>query len=162
MIPVALPATVFALALLWTWVFVPLPIYGTIWVLLIAFIAVFIPYGMRSTSASLHQIYPDLEAASLVCGGSKLYTFRKILLPLLKPSLIATWIIVFTGVIKEFSAALFLSSSGSETISLQIYQYWFYLSFSEPAVVCVFQILLILSVIIIFQRIFKADITKVY
>src|SRR6185312_3279695 len=104
----AFPGTALAIGLLWTYVYVPLPIYGTLWILLIGYITRFLPYGLRSMTSTIVQLHDDLPQASLVCGASFMTTFRRILLPLLRPGFIAGWIILATIFLREFSTSLFL------------------------------------------------------
>src|SRR5690606_27149133 len=70
MIPVAIPGIVFSLGLLWAWIGIPmLPIYGTLWILFICYVTIFLPYSVRSTSAALSQIDRSLEESARVCGA---------------------------------------------------------------------------------------------
>src|SRR5918992_284991 len=79
-IPWAFPGTALAIGLLWTYVYVPLPIYGTLWILLIAYITRFLPYGLRTMTSTIVQLHDDLQQASMVCGAGFGTTFRRILL----------------------------------------------------------------------------------
>src|SRR6266536_4003548 len=102
-IPWAFPGTALAIGLLWTYVYVPLPIYGTLWILLIGYITRFLPYGLRTMTSTIVQLHDDLAQASMACGAGFLTTFRRILLPLLRPGFIAGWIILATIFLREFS-----------------------------------------------------------
>jgi len=115
-IPWAFPGTALAIGLLWTYVYVPLPIYGTLWILLIGYITRFLPYGLRSMTSTIVQLHDDLPQASMVCGASFLTTFRRIMLPLLRPGFVAGWIILATIFLREFSTSIFLYSPGSEPL----------------------------------------------
>lgn len=123
-IPWAFPGTAMALGLLWTYVYVPLPIYGTIWILLIGYITRFLPYGLRSMSSTIVQIHDELEDASKACGAGFLATFRRVLLPLMRPGFIAGWIILATIYVREFSTSIFLYSPGSEPIGPLLYHFY--------------------------------------
>ena len=79
-IPWAFPGTALAIGLLWTYVYMPLPIYGTLWILLIGYITRFLPYGLRTMTSTIVQLHDDLQQASMVCGAGFLATFRRILL----------------------------------------------------------------------------------
>src|SRR5262249_58985960 len=83
-LPAGVPAVVFAVALLWAYIYLPVPIYGTIWMLLIAYIAHYIPFGVRATSSGLLQVSTELEESSRVHGESWSGTMRRIVVPLLK------------------------------------------------------------------------------
>lgn len=123
-IPWAFPGTALAIGLLWTYVYVPLPIYGTLWILLIAYITRFLPYGLRTMTSTIVQLHDDLPQASLVCGAGFLTTFRRILLPLLRPGFIAGWIILSTIYLREFSTSVFLYSPGSEPLGPLLYHFY--------------------------------------
>jgi iron(III) transport system permease protein len=84
-VPITIPGIVMGMALILLYVAFPIPIYGTIWVLLIAYVTRFIPYGMRSASGSIMQIHSELEEAAAASGASWWETFRRVTLPLLRP-----------------------------------------------------------------------------
>ena len=123
-IPWAFPGTALAIGLLWTYVYIPLPIYGTIWILLIAYITRFLPYGLRTMTSTIVQLHDDLPQASTACGAGFLTTFRRILLPLLRPGFIAGWIILATIFLREFSTSVFLYSPGSEPLGPLLYHFY--------------------------------------
>lgn len=123
-IPWAFPGTALAIGLLWTYVYMPLPIYGTLWILLIAYITRFLPYGLRAMTSTVVQIHNDLQEASLVCGAGFMATFRRVLLPLLRPGFIAGWIILATIYLREFSTSIFLYSPGSEPLGPLLYHFY--------------------------------------
>ncbi len=123
-IPWAFPGTALAIGLLWTYVYVPLPIYGTLWILLIGYITRFLPYGLRSMTSTIVQLHDDLPQASFACGAGFLTTFRRILLPLLRPGFIAGWIILATIFLREFSTSIFLYSPGSEPLGPLLYHFY--------------------------------------
>ena len=123
-IPWAFPGTALAIGLLWTYVYIPLPIYGTLWILLIAYITRFLPYGLRSMTSTIVQLHDDLPQASTVCGAGFMTTFRRILLPLLRPGFIAGWIILATIFLREFSTSIFLYSPGAEPLGPLLYHFY--------------------------------------
>jgi iron(III) transport system permease protein len=123
-LPWAFPSTALAIGLLWGYVRVPLPIYGTIWILLIAYVTRFLPYGLRAVTSTIVQIHNDLEEASRAAGGGMWTTLRRILFPLMRPGLIAGWILLATIFMREFSLSLFLYSPTSEPIGPLLYFLW--------------------------------------
>jgi len=123
-IPWAFPGTALAIGLLWTYVYVPLPIYGTLWILLIGYITRFLPYGLRTMTSTIVQLHDDLPQASMVCGAGFWATFRRILLPLLRPGFLAGWIILATIFLREFSTSIFLYSPGSEPLGPLLYHFY--------------------------------------
>jgi len=122
--PIAFPAIVLAVALLWVWVSIPIGIYGTIWVLLIAYITRYIPWGTRAASSTLLQIHSELEECSKVLGASTLQTIRRVVIPLSKLGLLSGWVLLFTLFAKELSASILLYSPGSEVLSVVMYDLW--------------------------------------
>ena len=123
-IPWAFPGTALAIGLLWTYVYIPLPIYGTLWILLIAYITRFLPYGLRTMTSTIVQLHDDLPQASMACGANFLTTFRRIMLPLLRPGFIAGWIILATIYLREFSTSVFLYSPGAEPLGPLLYHFY--------------------------------------
>jgi iron(III) transport system permease protein len=83
MFPQAVPRLVFGLALLWAWLNMPIPIYGTLWLLALAYFTVMLPLGVRTLAGVVLQIDKSLEECARVCGASWLYQLRTVTLPLL-------------------------------------------------------------------------------
>ena len=123
-IPWAFPGSALAIGLVWTYVYIPLPIYGTLWILMIGYITRFLPYGLRTMTSTIVQIHDDMEEASKASGAGFLATFRRILLPLMRPGFIAGWIILATIYLREFSTSVFLYSPGAEPIGPLLYNFY--------------------------------------
>ena len=121
-LPAGVPAVVFAVALLWGYIFLPVPIYGTIWMLLIAYIAHYIPFGVRATASGLAQISVELEESSRVHGESWVGTMRRIVVPLLGPALTAGWILLFVEFIRSLSLSILLYTPESVVMPVVIYE----------------------------------------
>lgn len=121
-IPLGLPGIVLALGLLEGWIRIPLPIYGTIWILLIAYVVRFLPLAVRSANSSLLQIDPSLEEVGRITGASWLRVVRTVSVPLLRPGLLIGWILVFVPAFADLSATILLYSPGNETIAVAIYR----------------------------------------
>lgn len=102
----------------------PVPVYGTVWIIVLAFMVRYLPYGMRFGHAGLLSIHRELEESSAACGGNWGQTVRKILFPLMLPTLFASWIYVFLITIRELSVALLLYSPGSQVVSVIIWELW--------------------------------------
>ena len=123
-LPFAFPGTALGIGLLWAYVRFPLPVIATIWILLIGYVTRFLPYGLRSMTATIVQIHRELEEASQISGGGFAVTFRKILLPLMKPGFLGGWILLATIFIREFSLSVFLYTPASEPIGPLLYHLW--------------------------------------
>ena len=123
-LPWAFPSAALAIGLLWAYVRVPLPVYGTVWIILIGYVTRFLPYGLRSLTSTIVQIHRELEEASRAAGGGFGTTLRRIVFPLLRPGLIAGWILLATIFMREFSLSLFLYSPASEPVGPLLYFLW--------------------------------------
>jgi len=122
--PIAMPGLVLGIAILWLYLVLPVPVYGTLWILLIAYVTKYLPYGMRACSSSMLQIKKELEEASEASGASWQDTFRRIILPLLAPGFVAGWIYVITHSFRELSTSIMLYRSGTEVISIVLFELW--------------------------------------
>ncbi len=123
-IPIAMPGIVLGVSLIWVYLTLPIPIYGTNWVLLLAYMTKYIPYGIRAASASMIQINKELEEASLTAGGTWFQTFRKIILPLLMPGFTAGWIYISIIALRELSTSILLYSYNSTVLSIMAFDLW--------------------------------------
>ena len=122
MLPLAVPGLVMALGILWTWVSVPLPIYGTILVIIIAFIGKFMPAGYRVISASMLQIHDDLEHAAMVSGATRAQMVRRITLPLLRGGVVSAMFLMIIFGLRELTASLFLYTANSRVLSIVVFE----------------------------------------
>jgi iron(III) transport system permease protein len=119
--PVAIPGIVLGVGVFLTYSHPQLMLYGTLWILLIAFLTIEMPAGYQQMSAAFHGIHPELEEASRILGASRLSTLRLITAPLLRTSVIATWCFVFIGTIRELSATILLTTANTKLVSVIIY-----------------------------------------
>jgi len=123
-LPLVIPGIVLGLALMIFFLNYGVGIYGTIWILLIAYVARFMPYGMRYNTTSMLQIHKELEESAEMTGSSWLRTFWHILLPLLKPGLLAGWLFVVIVSMRELSSSILLYSPGNEVLSIVVWELW--------------------------------------
>ncbi|MDR7481117.1 MAG: iron ABC transporter permease [Armatimonadota bacterium] len=123
-LPLIFPGVVMGVALIWVYLTLPVPIYGTVWILLIAYVTRYLPYGMRASSAALLQIHRELEEAAETSGASWWRTFTAVVAPLLRPGLLAGWIYVVIVSIRELSSSILLWGPGSEVLSVYIFDLW--------------------------------------
>ena len=119
--PIAVPGTVMGLALLWLYLVVPIPIYATIWILIVAFVGKYITVAVRSTHASLHQISVELEEVSTVSGASWGRTFRSVVMPLMAPGLVVAFIYSLSLTFKVLSMPILLGNVDTKLMSVMIY-----------------------------------------
>jgi iron(III) transport system permease protein len=123
-LPMVFPGIVLGLALMILYLHLPVGVYGTIWILLIAYVTRFLPYGLRYNTTSMLQIHRELEESAAMSGASWLTAFRRIVLPLLKPGLVAGWIYIVIVSIRELSSSILLYSPGTEVMSILIWELW--------------------------------------
>jgi iron(III) transport system permease protein len=121
LIPLGLPGIVMAVALIQFWLSMPIALYGTMTILLLAYVARYMPLGVRSANSALRQIDPSLEESARILGASWGMTMREVTLPLIRPALFAGWLLVFVPAIQELSASILLFSSGSITLAVAVY-----------------------------------------
>jgi iron(III) transport system permease protein len=143
-IPIAMPGIVLGVSLIWVYLTLPIPIYGTIWVLLLAYITKFMPYGIRAASASMIQINKELEEASLAAGGTWVQTFTKVILPLLMPGFTAGWIYISIIALRELSTSILLYSYNSTVLSIMAFDLW---EGGQYTYVCALGVLMVLLLI---------------
>ena len=118
MLPLAIPALLMAMGTLWTWIGSPLPVYGTLVILILAFIPRFMPQGYRAIASSITQIHDDLEDAAMICGATRATVIRRIVLPLVRGGIFATIFLLFVLGLREIGAALFLYTTYTRVLSI--------------------------------------------
>ena len=123
-LPVAIPGLVVGVAYLWAWIGIPGGLYGTIWILALAFIARFMPDTVKALSTSFLQIHRELEEAAWVCGKGMLGTIRTIVLPLARPGVLAAMTLLFVLAIRELGSSLFLYTSNTMVMSVLLLDYY--------------------------------------
>ena len=123
--PIAIPGIIVGASVLLVYLLLPIPIFDTIWILLIAYMTLFLPYGMRFATGGLAQIHKELEESALMSGAGQLQVLRRILAPLLAPFALSAWIYVFVLAVRELGASIMLVGPGSNvlgTVSLTMWE----------------------------------------
>jgi iron(III) transport system permease protein len=141
MFPQAVPRLVFAFGMLWAWLIFPLPIYGTLWLLLIAYLTVFLPLGLRTISGVILQVDRTLEESAQMCGAGWGYRMRTVTLPLLRPGLVAAWLLLFIASVRELGASILLMGPKAKVITPAIVESWFSTSTELTAAMALLQTL---------------------
>jgi iron(III) transport system permease protein len=121
MAPIAIPGIVMGVGLFLVYSRPPFLLYGTLWILLVGFVTMELPAGFQQLQAALRGLHVELEEASRIFGATRLQALRQITAPLLRSTILATWCIVFIGVIRELSATILLTTSNTKVISVVIY-----------------------------------------
>ncbi len=150
-LPLVFPGLVLGLAIMICYLTLDIGIYGTIWIMLIAYVTRFMPYGMRYNSASMLQIHKELEESAAMSGAAWGMTFRRVVLPLLKPGLLAGWIYVLIVSIRELSSSILLYSPGSEVVSIMIWELWQNGQLAELSALGVMLIMLLFALVMLAQ-----------
>ena len=123
--PLAIPGTMIGMALIYVYLTLSsVPVYGTAWILVIAYVTVYLSFTSRTANATMIQLHPELEEAARTCGGTPAYTVRRIVLPLMMPALVGAWIWVVAHVMRELSTALLLQGDNNATVAVQLWSYW--------------------------------------
>jgi iron(III) transport system permease protein len=152
LIPLGLPGIVVAVALIQFWLRMPLPIYGTLLIILLAYTGRYVPLGVRSANAAFRQIDPSLEETARVTGAGWLRTFRSVTLPLARPGLFAGWLLVFVPALQELSASILLFSSGSITLAVAVYNLYETGALEPVAALAIVTMLIITVAIVLATR----------
>jgi iron(III) transport system permease protein len=149
--PLVFPGIVLGLAIMICYLYIDIGIYNTIWIMLVAYVTRFLPYGMRYVSTSMMQIHKELEESAAMSGASWSMNFRRIVLPLLKPGLLAGFIYVVIVSIRELSSSILLYSPGNEVVSIMIWELWQNGQYVELSALGVMLILLLFVLVMIAQ-----------
>jgi iron(III) transport system permease protein len=122
--PIAIPGIIIGASVLFAYIGSPIPIYDTLWILLIAYVTMYVPYGMRFAAGGIVQIHRELEDAAAISGAGLLQTFRRVLAPLIAPALCAGWLYVFVLAVRELAASIFLVAPGTQVLGTATLTLW--------------------------------------
>lgn len=121
MSPLAIPQVVLGIGILWAWLTLPFPVYGTIAILVIATVAVTMPQAYRSVSASMLQLDADLESSAVILGARRFRAIRNITVPLMRTGIVSTLLLLLMLGMREMSAVLFLYTSDTRVLSILVF-----------------------------------------
>jgi iron(III) transport system permease protein len=148
----AYPSMVLGLALIWFYLTVPIPVYGTLWILILAYVTKRLPTSVRMCSAVMTQIRKELEEASETCGAGFLRTFRRVVLPLLVPGLFVSFVSTLTITFKALSLPVLLGHAGSELVPFLIFDLFESGRYAEVAALGCVTISVITLLTLVFRR----------
>jgi iron(III) transport system permease protein len=154
-LPVGFPGIVLAMGILITYIRTPL--YSTLWILLVGYITRFMPYGQRMISGVLLSLSAELDQSSRTSGASWATTMRRITLPLLKPGMVAGWLLLFVIFLREFPISALLYKGGLETTSVAVWYFVEHETAVRTAAMAMVQVGLLLGAIILFRRLAGTD-----
>lgn len=152
MAPIAVPGIVMGVGLFLVYTRPPFVLYGTLWILIIAFVTLEMPAGFQQVQAALRGLHVELEEAARIFGASRLVALRQVTAPLLRSTIIATWSIVFIGVMRELSAAVLLTTSETKVFSVVIYDLNEGGDLGAIAVMGLFLLLVTFAIILVVNR----------
>jgi iron(III) transport system permease protein len=131
----------------------PLVLYGTLWILLLAYITIQLPSAYQQMQSAFRAVHPELEDASRILGATRLQALRHITAPLLRTSVIATWCFIFVAVIRELSAAIILFTSETKVVSVLIFDLKESGDLGAIAVIGLCMLIITFAVVILVNRI---------
>jgi iron(III) transport system permease protein len=152
MFPQAVPRMVFGLGILWAWLNIPLPLYGTLWLMALAYFTVLLPLGVRTLAGVVLQIDRSLEECARVCGASWFYQLRSVTLPLLRPGIIAAWLLLFIASVRELGVSIFLVGPNAKVIAPAIVSAWISSSTELSAALALIQSAAVFIALIVLLR----------
>jgi iron(III) transport system permease protein len=123
-LPLGIPGIALGVGILSLWILVPGGIYGTLWILLLAYVTAHIPVAMQFVGSALHRIHTDLEDASRISGQSWIETVRRIDLPLMRPALIGSWLLIYVVILREISLVILLYNPSTVVLSVGLMDVW--------------------------------------
>jgi iron(III) transport system permease protein len=132
---------------------VDIGVYGTLWILLIAYVTRFLPYGMRSSTAAMVRVQRELEESAAMSGASWWTAFRHVVFPLLAPGLVAGWIYIVIVAIRELASSVLLYGPGSEVLAVVIWELWENGQNVELSALGVLMIAALFALVLVAQRI---------
>jgi iron(III) transport system permease protein len=141
--PLVIPGLVLGVGIAFVYLRSPLPIYGTLLILLIAYCTRYLPYGMRYAVSGMQTISAELEESAQVSGAGWWATFRRVLLPLIAPALLAGWVYIFVVSFRELSSSILLYTPGNEVLSISIWELYANARFGELSALGVLMVLIL-------------------
>ena len=154
-LPVAIPGLIIGLGYLWSWITIPVGLYGSLWIIILAYVSQFAPQGVRSITGSLVQIHQELEESSRLSGAGFLYTLRRIVVPLSWPGILAAMTFLLALSFREISTALFLYTADTQVFSVTMFDLWARGSTDVVAVMALVQTAIILALVVL-SRLIRA------
>jgi iron(III) transport system permease protein len=161
MLPISFPATVLGVALLWAWITVPGPVFGTILILAVAYATRYLPIGMRTISGGIIQLSNELEEASKMSGASWTYTFRRIILPLVKPALVAAWLMMFLIILRELSMSIILAGPGNPVVSVVMFDYYTSGELGALSATSMLMVVVTITMVVMARKFFNITYTEI-
>lgn len=158
MVPLAVPGIVMGVGFLWSFMFIPGAL-NSLWALVIAFITRHIPYAVRSFSSVLVQIDPELEESARMVGASVPRIIGRIVLPLVRPAVFASWVLLFILMIREISSIITLYTPKTTVMSILMWDLMENGDYTMAAALALLQSVLIVAVLVVVQKVLKVNLS---
>ncbi len=155
--PVVIPGVVLAVGLFVAYTRPPLLLYGTLWILFVAYLTKEMPVGYSQSDATFRGIHPELEEAGRILGAGRLRVLREITAPLALSGIIATWCFIFIGVIRELSASILLFTPNTKVMSVVIFDLKEEGQFGAIAVLGLFMLAMTFAIVVLMQCLLGRD-----
>jgi len=156
--PVVIPGVVLAVALFIAYTRPPFLLYGTLWILFVAYLTKEMPVGYSQSDATFRGIHPELEEAARILGAGRLRVLGEITAPLARSGIIATWCFIFIGVIRELSASIILFTPNTKVISVVIFDLKEEGQFGAIAVLGLFMLVMTFATVALMQGLLGRDV----
>ena len=123
MLPYAIPGTVLSIGVILAWSgrIAGINLYNTIWIILVAYLARYLSFSMKTSSAALLQVHSSLEEAARVCGASHTESLADVTLPLIRPAMVSGFFLIFLPAMREVTTSILLYGPYTRTLGVQIY-----------------------------------------
>jgi iron(III) transport system permease protein len=159
--PVVIPGVVLAVGLFIAYTRPPLLLYGTLWILFVAYVTKELPVGYSQSDATFRGVHVELEEAGRILGGGRFRVLREITAPLARSGIIATWCFIFIGVIRELSASIILFTPNTKVISVVIFDLKEEGQFGAIAVLGLFMLAMTFATVTLMQTLLGRDVLGV-
>ncbi|MBI4489713.1 MAG: iron ABC transporter permease [Deltaproteobacteria bacterium] len=159
-VPLAIPGIVLAVGLFAAYTHKPLVLYGTLWIIFLAYLTKYLPVAYQTSNAALMSIHPELEESSRILGANRLMVFKDITVPLFKVALVASWILIFLPSLRELSSSVLLWTTNTKVVTVVILNFYEEGRLEYVAVLGVLLMILTIVIVVFSHRIVGRDFMK--
>lgn len=158
--PLAIPGIVLAVGLFAAYTHKPVVLYGTLWILFLAYLTKFLPVAFQTSNAALMSIHPELEESSRILGANRLTVFKDVTVPLFKAGLVASWVLIFMPSLRELSSSVLLWTTNTKVVSVVILDFYEEGRLDYVSVLGVLLMVITLVVVVVSYRVVGRDFMK--
>lgn len=150
--PIAIPGIVIGLGYLWAWIRLPVPIFGSLIIFVLAYSARLMPFGYRAMTSTITQVHAELEEAARLSGAGRVRATTSVTLPLMRPGILSMMLLLFIMSFHELSVSLFLVANNTEVITVYMYLQWASGNTAEVAVISLLMSAMLLAIVAVLRR----------